>query len=387
MQPDKLSPGTLLFDTAIGPCGIAWSHRGIDRVQLPDRGRDATEARLLAFAPDRPAMTLATRRVPRTIRDAVRRMQRHLDGRLDDLADVPVDLAGASDFARRVWTKLRRVKPGSLATYGELARAAGRPNAARAVGRAMATNPVPLIVPCHRVLSSSRRFHGFSAPGGVLQKAWLLFIEGVEPDEAHARALAHVRAADPRIDALVAKVGPFAPTTHYLPNPYDALFEAVIYQQLSMKAAATIAGRVKALADGPGYPRPDALASIDDTRLRGAGLSRQKIGYLRDLAAHTARGDLPFRRFRSMPDEAVIDRITEVRGFGRWSAEMFLMFHLDRLDVLPMDDLGFRKGVQHVYGLRGEPDRAKMTRIAEPWRPYRSVGTWYMWRALEAEGA
>jgi len=155
--------------------------------------------------------------------------------------------------------------------------------------------------------------------------------------------------------------------------------EAIIYQQLSIKAAATIASRVRALTPGPAYPRPDELRRIPDARMRKAGLSRQKIGYLRDLAAHAAAGELDASRLRRLDDEAVIERITRVRGLGRWSAEMFLLFHLGRLDVLPVDDLGLRRGIQTVYGLDGLPDRETVERIGDAWRPYRSLGTWYVW--------
>ncbi|MCA8943831.1 MAG: DNA-3-methyladenine glycosylase 2 family protein, partial [Planctomycetes bacterium] len=208
--------------------------------------------------------------------------------------------------------------------------------------------------------------------------------EGVVLDADHAAGMEHVFAVDPEIRRLARRHGPFSPTSHYRDDAYDALFEAIIFQQLSTKAARTIAGRVHALSRGDGYARPTALARIPDEKLRAAGLSHQKISYVRSLAEHTASGELPFRRFARMGDDEIVDVLTQVRGFGRWSAEMFLMFHLGRLDVFPIGDLGVRKGLTKVYGV-GDGDRTAMERIADRWRPYRSIGSWYMWRALEVD--
>ncbi|MCA8942244.1 MAG: methylated-DNA--[protein]-cysteine S-methyltransferase, partial [Planctomycetes bacterium] len=151
--------GCTVFDTAIGPCGIAWNEHGVDRVQLPDGDRKTTTARIRSFAASRPELSSTSRRIPSFVRDATRRLKAHLGGRLDALADVPVDLRSATPFATAVYDALRRTAPGEVLSYGELAHAAGRPKAARAVGRAMATNPVPLLVPCHRVLASDRSLH------------------------------------------------------------------------------------------------------------------------------------------------------------------------------------------------------------------------------------
>lgn len=165
-------------------------------------------------------------------------------------------------------------------------------------------------------------------------------------------------------------------------DPFPALVRTITAQQLSTKAAATIHGRLLSLMPG-GVPTPEAIADIPDEDLRRVGLSRQKSAYLRDLAAKSQSGELPLHDLTHLPDEAVIDAITKVKGLGRWSAEMFLMFRLRRPDVLPVDDLGIMTAMQRLYGLRKKPKPDRMRKIAEAWRPYRTVACWYLWRSLE----
>ena len=163
-------------------------------------------------------------------------------------------------------------------------------------------------------------------------------------------------------------------------DPFQALVHAIISQQLSTRAAATIASRVDALLGG--VPTPASLANVSDVQLRGAGLSGQKISYLRALSAHVSDGSLDLGALGAMPDEAVIDALTQVKGIGRWTAEMFLMFRLHRPDVLPVGDLGIGKAVQRAYRLRTLPSPTRLLRIGEAWRPYRSVACWYLWASL-----
>jgi len=374
--------GVHCFDTRLGTVGMAWTRRGIDRLLLPDRDGSVSDRRLLETVPGRER----SRRAPAAIRTAARRLDGHLNGRLDRLDDVPLDLSGVSGFHRKVYRTLRRIAPGRTLTYGELAARIGRPGAARAVGRAVASNPVPLLVPCHRVLAANRGVGGFSAPGGVDTKLRLLFVEGVVLDPRHAAGIAHLEKVDPKLRPIIRRVGPYRPSYGEPGDAYGALAEAIIYQQLSMKAAGTIARRVRALTPTDRYPRAEEIQRLTDPELRGAGLSRQKIAYLRDLARRVAAGELRFRRWRRLDDESITAEITRVKGLGRWSAQMFLLFHLGRLDVLPVDDLGFRKGVQAIYGLEDEPDRAALEAIGERWRPYRSMGTWYVWESQNAGG-
>src|SRR6188474_2258846 len=160
-------------------------------------------------------------------------------------------------------------------------------------------------------------------------------------------------------------------------DPFVALLRAIISQQLSTKAAATIAGRVEALLDGG--PTPSAVAGVTDAQLRRAGLSGQKVRYVRDLCGRIEDGTLPLDALDRMTDDQVIESLTQVKGIGRWTAEMFLMFRLHRPDVLPVGDLGIVKAVQRAYRLRTVPSPARLLRLGESWRTYRSVACWYLW--------
>ena len=185
---------------------------------------------------------------------------------------------------------------------------------------------------------------------------------------------------DPVIRDLIKRHGPCGLADAQHEDAFTALTHAIISQQLSTKAAATIARRFDALFQGP--PTPAALAKIDDGQLRAVGFSSQKIRYVRDLSARVADGSLPLNAVNELDDEDVIQSLTQVTGIGRWTAEMFLMFRLHRPDVLPLDDLGILKAVQRAYGLRKMPRPERLTKIGEPWRPYRSVACWYLWRSL-----
>jgi DNA-3-methyladenine glycosylase II len=201
---------------------------------------------------------------------------------------------------------------------------------------------------------------------------------------ATRRALRHLRRVDPTMGSLIEEVGACGYRLRSDGAHFDHITRAIVYQQLSGKAAATIYGRVQALYGGR-PPTPAELAATHAGRLRRAGLSRQKLGYLKDLARRAATGRLPLDTLEALPDEAVIEVLTAVRGVGVWTAQMFLMFRLGRLDVLPVLDLGIQKGMRRTYGLRRLPTPAQMERIAASWRPYRSVASWYLWRALEVE--
>ena len=382
----KIPGGAALFASRIGPCGLCWTSRGVDRLVVPARDEEAAAAELVRHAPNRPLL----KRPPAPVRQVIGRMRRHLAGKPDPLTDVPVDLAGVSDFARRVYRTLRKVPPGKVVTYGQLAWRVGRPGGARAVGRAMATNPLPLLVPCHRVLAAGPRpgtfaWGGFSAPDGTVTKARMLFAEGFVLDGEVEAGLEHLRRIDPVVRRIIPRAGPYLPRILERDDPYQELVSTILYQQLAVKAAATIAGRVRALTPGPGYPDPRQMLRLGDRKLKGAGVSRQKLSYLRDLAAHVASGRLALGRLSRLSDEDVITELTQVRGLGRWSAQMFLMFQLGRLDVLPIDDLGLRNAAGKAYGLPAAPTPAELTEMGEKWRPYRSLGCWYMWASLDAK--
>ena len=164
-------------------------------------------------------------------------------------------------------------------------------------------------------------------------------------------------------------------------DPFQALVHAIVSQQLSTKAAATIAGRFDALYGG--VPTPEQVAATPEARLRAVGLSGQKVKYVRDLSRQIADGSLPLQTLDAMQDEDVIAALTQVKGIGRWTAEMFLMFRLHRPDVLPVGDLGIVNAVKKAYRLRKTPSPDRLVRIGEAWRPYRSVACWYLWASLD----
>lgn len=164
---------------------------------------------------------------------------------------------------------------------------------------------------------------------------------------------------------------------------FTMLVRAIVFQQLSTKAATTIYDRLLEGMPGGGVPTPEALAAMSDEQLRAAGISRQKAAYLRDLSDKVAAGAVPLHHVDAMPDEEVIVALTQVKGIGRWTAEMFLIFRLQRPDVLPLGDLGIVNAIKRAYRLRKKPTAKRLQKIGEPWRPYRSVACWYLWRSLD----
>jgi DNA-3-methyladenine glycosylase II len=200
-------------------------------------------------------------------------------------------------------------------------------------------------------------------------------------DYAKARRLLLRR--DPVLAALIRKHGECGLARAQRTDHFSALIRAITGQQLSTKAAATIFTRLAALM--PGGVTPEALSLLTDEQMRAVGMSRQKITYFRDLCEKALGGVVPLEALDSMSDEDVILSLTKVKGIGRWSAEMFLMFRLHRPDVLPVDDLGIVNAVKNVYRLRKRPTADRIRKIGEAWRPYRSVASWYLWRSLDNE--
>jgi DNA-3-methyladenine glycosylase II len=200
-------------------------------------------------------------------------------------------------------------------------------------------------------------------------------------DYTRARRLLARR--DPILRELMRVHGPCRLAARQHADPFKALTRAIVGQQLSAKAAATIFSRFEALFDA--FPTPAQVLAVPEDRLRGVGLSSQKLGYLRDLCRRIVEGELPLDVLDRMDDEAVIDNLTQVKGIGRWTAEMFLIFRLQRPDVLPVGDLGIVRAVQRAYKLRKAPSPDRLTRIGEAWRPYRSVACWYLWASLNNE--
>jgi DNA-3-methyladenine glycosylase II len=202
--------------------------------------------------------------------------------------------------------------------------------------------------------------------------------------------IAHLRAADPVLAKLIAAVGPLPSAREGRPEPgdqYGALVRAIVGQQLSVLAARAIYGRLIARFGGR-PPTPAEILADDPDELRvAAGLSHAKVGYLRSLAEHVISGELELERLDELRDEEAIAELVAVKGLGSWSAHMFLMFQLERPDVLAVGDLGIRRAIERAYGLDGLPSPQEIEAIAEPWRPYRTLACRYLWRSLQNEPA
>lgn len=197
-----------------------------------------------------------------------------------------------------------------------------------------------------------------------------------------AKALAHLR-TDKKLQSVIDRVGEYK--IRRIHNRYECLVGAIINQQLSGSAARSIHSRFRKMYPGR-FPHPAVVASTRDSALRKIGLSTMKISYIKGLSCDIESKKLRLDRFSKMDDESVIDSLVSVRGIGRWTAEMYLMFALGRLDVLPVGDLGLRVGVQKLYRMRSSPTHEQIRRIAEKWRPYRTVATWYIWRGMQGFG-
>ncbi|MEO8007890.1 MAG: methylated-DNA--[protein]-cysteine S-methyltransferase, partial [Betaproteobacteria bacterium] len=379
-----------LFDTTIGRCGIAWSERGIVGVQLPESREPDTRARLLKNHPDAIEGT-----PPPDIQRALDSIVSLLAGKEADLSVAMLDMHRVPPFQRRVYEAARAIVPGATLSYGELAEQMGAGGSARAVGQALGRNPFAIVVPCHRVLAASGKIGGFSANGGIATKLRMLSIEAArasghgvlfEGDGAFgfdpAVAVEHLRSADPVLANLIDDVGPFRMQLRKARNIFVALAEAIVYQQLNGRAAASIFARVCALFPVAQGLTAEQVLRISDQQLRGAGLSNSKLLSIRDLARKAVAGEIPtLAEAHRMDDEALIERLTQVRGIGRWTVEMLLISRLGRPDVLPVDDYGIRAGFAAAFRKRKFPAPQDLVKSGAKWKPYRTVASWYLWRA------
>jgi DNA-3-methyladenine glycosylase II len=200
---------------------------------------------------------------------------------------------------------------------------------------------------------------------------------------APSEAAAHLAAVDPIMAQVIERFGP--PNLRPAGDPFAVLVRSLMYQQLAGAAAAAIMKRMFALFsdEEDRLPLPQELAATSDEIFRTAGVSRQKAGYLRDLGLQVAEGRIDLGALDALSDDEVIASLTQVKGIGEWTAHMFLMFQLQRPDVLPVGDLGVRNGMRIAYSLETTPTQAEAKKVGEPWAPYRSVGSWYMWRVVE----
>ncbi len=385
-----MAPGFALFDTAIGRCGIVWGARGLLCVQLPEARPSETRARLSQRFPDAEETP-----PPAVVQRTVDRIITLLRGEAADLSQILLDMTNVPPFHRRVYDVARTIPAGATLSYGQVAARLGSPGSARAVGQALGRNPFAIVVPCHRVLAAGGKVGGFSATGGTTTKLKMLGIEHAQPSLFDGDgqlafdptvAVEVLSTADPKLRRLIERVGPCRLQLRTTPSIFAALAESIVYQQLNGKAAATIFARVRAI-----FPRARGaltaaqILGASEGDLRGAGLSNAKFLALRDLAERAEAGSLPtLAQIHGLDDEAIIERLTEVRGIGRWTVQMLLMFRLGRPDVLPVDDYGVRKGFSIAFKTKELPTKAELETRARRWKPYRSVASWYLWRATDS---
>lgn len=195
------------------------------------------------------------------------------------------------------------------------------------------------------------------------------------------RALAHLKKSDPVMAAIIDRIGPYAP--RFRDPGFEVLVRAIVSQQLSEKAAATIMRRLEQRVAPKGGLTPQAILSLRASSFRAVGLSRQKQNFVRDLAARVAAGEIDFRAMEAMDDDGVIETLTRVKGIGPWTAQMFLIFALKRTNVLPLADIGLLNAAHRAYQLPARPDAKMFQELGARWHPWRSVACWYLWRTLE----
>ena len=371
-----MSRHTATFDTILGPVSIERSSQNITRIKM----HGVVEGRRSAVSYQRSA----SGERPESPSDLGSRIAAHLAGKPQDFSDVRVDLDWAGPYAREVYEELRKVPAGKTVTYGELAERTGRPKGARAVARAMATNRVPIVVPCHRVLGAGGKLTGFSGADGIKTKCQMLSAEGapapVLPADqplfdslfehyAHAAGVGHLARTDRFFARLYEAVGDSMHPQQFPGNPFAALVESVCYQQLAGSAAATIFGKVKAVVGKE--PSPESVLKAGFEALRSAGMSASKANTALALA----------ERFLSNPAPSV-DELLAIRGVGPWTVQMFSMFHLGLPDIFPPGDLGIRKAATALTGAKKLLSPERVESIGRRWKPYRSIATWYLWRYL-----
>ena len=376
----------LLQETPLGLCTVEWSEAGIQRLAFGPRAearRDMLTARGVAEG----------KRAPRFVREAVALLTAHLSGRPQDFTLVPLDLAGASPALSALAEVLRATPPGATLEAEALAALVARSGGWPKVRQLLARNPLPVLLPSHRLLGPAGLLGAWG--GGEALHQRLLGLESMAHPPLHAEdgspaparveeAVAHLRQRDPKLGEMMGRVGPYRLTLRRGLSPYRALGRSIIGQQISGRAAEAILARLASEFETPGVPPPGRIRLASDAKLRAAGLSAGKARAFRDLAARTLAGEVPsWAVLRSWPDERIISRLTEIHGIGRWTVEMLLLFRLGRPDVLPLGDLGIRKGYARTMGRRGLPSMRELERRGWRWRPFRSVASWYLWRALE----
>jgi len=388
VRMQKQEAAWITFPTSLGICGVSWDVQGVTSFFLPEASGRGVETHLKRMTESKRASSVP----PSWIKELIGKVKAHLKGEAQDFSNLPLHFIETPEFTHSVYRATQKIPSGEVVTYTEMAARIGKPNAVRAVGTALGRNPIPLIVPCHRVVASSGKLGGYSAPGGVETKAALLELEGVSLKKSGVmvtlaqwqKAARTLQKQDKSIARLIKKVGPLQFQPLLKKEPLAALIQAITSQQLSSKAAATILNRVNALIAEDSHPDPKRILNTDDIDLRKAGLSFMKVSFLKDLARKYLDGKLsPLEKLKQMSDEQIIKEFTQIKGVGRWTVEMYLIFNLGRADIFPTLDFGIRKAVAQLYGLSKVPEPKDIEKYGERWKPYRSVASLYLWYSMD----
>jgi methylated-DNA-[protein]-cysteine S-methyltransferase len=375
-----------LLETALGPLGLEWRDTGFTRLTF-SKSADKLRAEYTGRG------VSESRKPPHFVREATRRLQAHLQGEAQDFPDIPLELASASASFRDVVAALRSTRAGETVDADAFAASVALEGGSARLKRLLARNPLPILVPGHRILGADGLLGVWG--GGEAMHERLLRLESMGHRPLHGRdgaptaarveeALAHLRARDAKLGALIDRVGPYQLELRQSHSPYEALARSIVGQQISGRAAQAILGHLASEFGTAGVPPPEAIRVAKDAKLRAAGLSAGKARAFRDLAAHALAGRVPsWSVLRRWPDERILSTLTEIHGIGQWTVEMVLMFRLGRPDVLPLGDLGIRKGYGRAFSRGRMPSLRELQRRGWRWRPFRSVASWYLWRALE----
>ena len=384
------------FATTLGHAALVWRGDVIKAVFLPEKKFAVIEGRCRQAG----AALAGKVAIPDRIAAAIKQIINYFAGEEHSFKKIKLDMTDIPAFRQLVYKELQKIGPGCTVSYGELGEACGKNSAARAIGGAVGANPFPLLIPCHRVINADGSLGGFSAGAGLDLKAQMLRLEGIRvskeppmrilPPETFgdidiAGAIKHLSAADADLGRFIKVAPAFNLQCDTQASPFMALLESIVYQQLTGKAAATIFARLLNLFSNRDNLSPLDIIRAEDDELKSAGLSGSKIAAIRDLAEFAADGRLPdHKALQQMSDSEIISRLTSIRGIGRWTVEMLLIFKLGRPDVMAADDYGLRKGLAVIRNTpESLPDPQTLARQARSWQPFRSIAAWYLWRASE----
>ena len=393
MTNNKIKNGSsyCYFKTAWGHCSIHWTDERVVGLTLPTKNKKSMLATIASKYKD------ATFKEPNgLILSYIEEIQKYFLNKEYDFSKIKISLKNSPIFYKKVYKKLMKVKRGQTISYKTLSELASCINGARAVGQAVKRNPIPLLIPCHRVINSDTTIGAFSGLGGVRTKIKMLELEKVRiikqkiprlalplnfSEIKISEALSYLIKSDIALGRSIKKIGNFALKVNKFQTPFIALLEAIVYQQLTGKAASTIFQRLLKIFGRNGVIRPFDIIRAEDSEIKAAGLSTNKTIAIKDLAEKALSGEIPtMSKLTKMQNEEIIYRLSQIKGIGRWTVEMFLIFRLGRADILAKDDYGLQKGLAIAYNLTQIPKPGNLEKIGLKWKPYRSIASWYLWQ-------